>query len=144
MKDRILEFLRAENKTSSQFAEEIGVQPSSVSHNVSGRNKPSLVFVIKMLQTYTDLDTNWLIFGKGSMYGTGNQIDNRSESISEGMESLFDTEVQSEIKQDLASDIIESTVNEVEEDQGKAADKDGRISKVVLLYSDGTFKEYRS
>jgi len=68
MKDRILEFLKRENKTSAQFAEEIHVQPSGISHILSGRNKPSLDFVIKMLEKYPMLSTEWLIFGKGSMY----------------------------------------------------------------------------
>ena len=52
MKERIIEFLKAENKSSAQFAEEIGVQPSGISHILSGRNKPSLDFVIKMLEKY--------------------------------------------------------------------------------------------
>jgi len=68
MKDRILEFLKRENKTSAQFAEEIHVQPSGISHILSGRNKPSLDFITKMLEKYTYLSTEWLIFGKGSMY----------------------------------------------------------------------------
>jgi len=68
MKDRILEFLKRENKTSAQFAEEIHVQPSGISHILSGRNKPSLDFIIKMLEKYPFLSTEWLIFGKGSMY----------------------------------------------------------------------------
>lgn len=67
MKDRIIEFLRRENKTSSQFADEIGVQPSSVSHIISGRNNPSLDFVLKMLQRYRDINSEWLLFGTGSM-----------------------------------------------------------------------------
>jgi len=68
MKERITEFLRNENKTSAQLAEEIGVQPSGISHILSGRNKPSLDFVIKMLEKYPNLSTEWLIFGKGTMY----------------------------------------------------------------------------
>jgi len=68
MKDRILEFLKRENKTSAQFAEDIHVQPSGISHILSGRNNPSLDFVIKMLEKYPFLSTEWLIFGKGSMY----------------------------------------------------------------------------
>lgn len=68
MKERILEFLRKENKSSVHFAEEIGVQPSGVSHILSGRNKPSLDFVLKMLEKYKFLSTEWLLFGKGSMY----------------------------------------------------------------------------
>ena len=68
MKERILEFLRIENRSSAQFAEEIGVQPSSISHIISGRNNPSLDFVIKMLTKYPDISSDWLLFGKGQMY----------------------------------------------------------------------------
>ena len=52
MKDRIQAFLQSENKSYAQFAEEIGVQPSGISHILSGRNNPSLDFVIKMLHRY--------------------------------------------------------------------------------------------
>ena len=68
MKERIAEFLKAENKTSAQFAEDIGVQPSGISHILSGRNKPSLDFILKMLEKYKFLSTEWLLFGKGTMY----------------------------------------------------------------------------
>ena len=68
MKDRIIEFLKAENKSSAQFAAEIGVQPSGISHILSGRNNPSLDFVMKMLEKYKYLSTEWLLFGKGKMY----------------------------------------------------------------------------
>jgi DNA-binding XRE family transcriptional regulator len=52
MKDRIQAFLQSENKSYAQFAEEIGVQPSGISHILSGRNNPSLDFVIIMLHGY--------------------------------------------------------------------------------------------
>ena len=68
MKERLLEFLKAENKTSAQLAEEIGVQPSGISHILSGRNNPSLDFVLKMLEKYQFLSGEWLLFGKGSMF----------------------------------------------------------------------------
>ena len=68
MKERIQEFLIRENKTSAQMAEEIRVQPSGISHILSGRNKPSLDFIIKMLEKYPFLSVEWLLFGKGSMY----------------------------------------------------------------------------
>lgn len=68
MKERIIEFLRSENKTSAQLAEDIGVQPSGISHILSGRNNPSLDFILKMLEKYPYLSTEWLLFGKGTMY----------------------------------------------------------------------------
>ena len=68
MNERIREFLIAENKSSAQLAEEIGVQPSGISHILSGRNNPSLDFILKMLEKYQSLSTDWLLFGKGPMY----------------------------------------------------------------------------
>ena len=68
MKERLLEFLKNENKSSAQLAEEIGVQASGISHILSGRNNPSLDFVLKMLEKYQFLSTDWLLFGKGTMY----------------------------------------------------------------------------
>lgn len=67
MKERIILFLQTENKSSAQFAQEIGVQPSSISHIISGRNNPSLDFVMKMLSRYPFLSSDWLLFGKGEM-----------------------------------------------------------------------------
>ena len=68
MKERILEFLKTENKSSALLAEEIGVQPSSISHIISGRNNPSLDFVIKLLSRYPSLSADWLLFGNGQMF----------------------------------------------------------------------------
>ncbi|MEQ8192821.1 MAG: helix-turn-helix transcriptional regulator, partial [Candidatus Eremiobacterota bacterium] len=68
MRERILEFLNNQNKTSSQFAEEIGVEPSGISHIISGRNKPSLDFVLKMLGRYPFISSDWLLFGRGNMF----------------------------------------------------------------------------
>lgn len=68
MKDRIIAFLETINLGSSQFAAEIGVQPSGISHILSGRNNPSLDFVLKVLNRYPELSSEWLLFGKGEMF----------------------------------------------------------------------------
>lgn len=67
MVNRINLILQAKNITSKQFAEEIGVQPSGLSHILSGRNNPSLDFVMKVMRRYPEIDINWLMFGKGEM-----------------------------------------------------------------------------
>ena len=68
MIDRINLILRAKNITARQFAEEIGVQPSGMSHILSGRNRPSLDFVMKVVNRYPEIDIKWLMFGEGEMY----------------------------------------------------------------------------
>ena len=67
MIDRIQLILKSKNLSSSQFADEIQVQRSSISHILSGRNKPSLDFIMKILSTYSEVNADWLIFGKGQM-----------------------------------------------------------------------------
>lgn len=68
MIDRINLILKAKNLTSRQFAEEIGIQPSGMSHILSGRNRPSLDFVMKVVTRYPEIDIKWLTLGEGEMY----------------------------------------------------------------------------
>lgn len=51
--------------SASAFAEKIGVRPSAISHLLSGRNKPSLEFVLKVLEAFNEVDLYWLLNGKG-------------------------------------------------------------------------------
>jgi transcriptional regulator with XRE-family HTH domain len=61
--NRLLKILENKNLSASQFAEKIGVQRSSVSHILSGRNKPSLDFIIKIITVFSDISLDWLIKG---------------------------------------------------------------------------------
>ena len=82
MISRILLILKTQNLSSSQFADEIGVQRSSISHILSGRNNPSLEFVMKILKRFPDINSDWLIFGKGSMYkGSNAKIDEEVKEL---------------------------------------------------------------
>ena len=68
MVERINLLLKAKNITARQFAEEIGIQPSGMSHILSGRNNPSLDFIMKVVKRWPEININWLMFGKGEMY----------------------------------------------------------------------------
>jgi len=140
MKERIIEFLKAENKSSAQFAEEIGVQPSGISHILSGRNKPSLDFVIKMLEKYKFLSTDWLLFGKGTMY--------KENSV----QTLFDTldpvrESENIINDaDLYNSKSEPGVTEDKEikqvDKILKKSKDSSVKSIVWFYNNNSFEEF--
>ncbi|OWP62580.1 hypothetical protein CDA63_13130 [Hymenobacter amundsenii] len=67
MLDRIQELLTARELTSSQFADTIGVSRPVVSHILSGRNKPSLEVVQKIVAAFPDLSLAWLLNGEGPM-----------------------------------------------------------------------------
>lgn len=74
MIDRINTLLKAKNVTARQFAEEIGIQPSGMSHILSGRNNPSLEFIMKVMKRWPEININWLMFGKGEMYVNNNEV----------------------------------------------------------------------
>jgi len=67
MKERIIEFLSAEKISPAEFADKIGVQRSSMSHILNGRNYPSASFLQKMLQSYPFVNPRWLMIGEGVM-----------------------------------------------------------------------------
>lgn len=137
MKDRILQFLKSENKSSSQFAEEIGVQPSGISHILSGRNNPSLDFILKMLERYKYLSADWLLFGKGQMY--------KSTS---GMPTLFDQEntVEPEAASFDRNKDAQSKSPEVsgipEETKTLIPDNTAAVDRIIVFYADKSFEVY--
>ena len=138
MKERILKFLKEENKSSAQFADEIGVQPSGISHIISGRNNPSLDFVIKMLEKYNYLSSDWLLFGKGEMY----KIKQNPSFFEEP--NLFTYAEDKRLEQfnnhaNRKNDVITHQVQQAvaEKNQNQKS-----VSRIVWFYDDSTFEEF--
>lgn len=67
MKTRINELIEFLGVTQGRFCEQIGVTPAILSHLQSGRNKPSLDLVTKILSTFPTVSSDWLLFGVGDM-----------------------------------------------------------------------------
>lgn len=65
---RIKSLISVRNLTASQFADLLQVQRSSISHILSGRNKPSLDFVMKIIEQFPEVSLEWLMNGKGEMF----------------------------------------------------------------------------
>lgn len=65
--ERISKIIEYSGLSSSEFADEVDVQRSSISHITSGRNKPSLDFLIKVKERFPELQWDWLIKGEGEM-----------------------------------------------------------------------------
>ena len=67
MYSRLKKWMSYNGLKSSEFADNIGVNRATISHILSGRNKPSIDFLQKLLSAYPDLNSNWLITGIGYM-----------------------------------------------------------------------------
>ena len=64
-RDRIELLMKSYNLSPSQFADRTGIQRASVSHILSGRNKPSLEVMLKIYESFPGLSMEWLMAGKG-------------------------------------------------------------------------------
>ncbi len=101
--------------SASSFSEKIGVQRSSISHILSGRNKPSLDFILKVLSSFPEINLYWLLNGKGSFLKEEDSIENKS---------VLPQPVQIKVSKD-------NSLNKT-------------IQRIVIFYSDGTFESFES
>jgi transcriptional regulator with XRE-family HTH domain len=90
----------------TQFADEIGVQRSSISHILSGRNNPSLDIVTKILNRFKEVDSNWLILGKGSLFSKSEEKISKESNIetsehSESNKKTFSNSLFDDIQEDI-------------------------------------------
>jgi len=65
---RIMQFLKAVNLKQNELAEVLDINASRISHIKSGRNKPNIEFIVKLITAFPHLNPNWLLLGKGPMY----------------------------------------------------------------------------
>lgn len=111
--ERLERLLRYYGLSASSFADKIGVQRSSISHLLSGRNKPSLDFVMKVVRSFPEVNLYWLLNGKGS----------------------FPQENKS------ASPPLSEQPTDAAPKKSKTIEKRS-IDKIIIIYSDGSFDTY--
>jgi transcriptional regulator with XRE-family HTH domain len=172
MVDRIKLILKVHNITASRFADEIGVQRSSISHIVSGRNLPSLDLIQKILKRFPDINSEWLLNGNGSMMRNSEpDLFNIEEKVAE--KPMEENNIEEEISEDIIEQEAEinekqivvenndlskapvTTINEPVIDtkpeyqkekpviiQPEKQENMHTIEKIVIFYSDKTFREY--
>ena len=166
MVDRIQKIINWKKLTLSGFADQIGVPRSTISHIISGRNNPSLDLVQKILDTFPEIKTEWLVRGTGSMYSHQSSLfdehafddpndyksQEKKSSIS-GVEQIKNEPAtiknQEHIPQntahDQAGDDQRTGKNSSEGDikQTENSKKDTHTtSRILVLHTNGTFTEY--
>lgn len=155
MKERLIQLLDLEQLSPSKFADIIGVQRSSISHVISGRNKPSFDFLQKTLKAFPGLNATWLMLGEGTMYEqmgrsiSGNLFDSQvepegqtEELISETEEGLREIEPSESTPespapaQNMESSLKAEAIKELASSGAK------RIVQVMVIYEDDTFRAF--
>lgn len=138
MKERLELLIKNYGLTPSKFAESIGVQRSSISHILTGRNKPSYDLILKILDTYNEVNTDWLLKGEGEM--------TRNSTNSDLFTSVENKPKDTHVNKDESSTTkhIKAEINPKKEIKKITDNNTKDIESIAVLYTDGTFKVYKN
>ncbi|MDD1549279.1 helix-turn-helix transcriptional regulator [Riemerella anatipestifer] len=168
LNERISKVIAYSELTASDFADEIEVQRSSISHITSGRNKPSLDFVIKIKDRFPEIEWDWLINGEGEMLKTDkpSESDNKEQPASPlpdlfSFESNFISEEKKQIfpnpreSHKMKLDTEAESIQESQPLEKKVENSDAKkiinierepsspkVKRVVLFFDNGKFESY--
>ena len=158
-KERIEKIMLKEEMNSAVFAAEIGIQGSTLSHILNGRNNPSLEVLKKILNRFRTVSSDWLILGIGSMYRAEKQSQMLTlfDSLDENITKSTTSEPNVVEKNILSSAVIQQktipvheipvqvsveTPNEPFTPPIEATPKS--VRKIIVYYTDNTFQEFMS
>ena len=128
---RILQIMQEKQLSNAAFADIIGVKRSSITHILSERNKPSLAFLYKLLETFRDVDANWLLKGEKQ---------EKMPTVSQPQQELFPE--FSSVPQNQAQQVVMQQEVSMQQTQELKPSVHKKIEKIVTFYSDKTFAEY--
>ncbi|KAA0993241.1 helix-turn-helix transcriptional regulator [Dyadobacter aurulentus] len=121
LSDKIKQILITKAISPSLFADEIGIQRSSMSHILAGRNKPSLEMVQKIVKRYPDLGLDWIM--------EENELPEMSLE-----KPLTFSRSTAKVNVNRKNAQLEPLPAELSRER--------KIAKIVVFYTDGTFKEF--
>lgn len=154
MKDRISHIIRAKNLTAAEFAIQLGIQPSNVSHLLSGRNNPSLDFVKKLKETFPEYSLDWIVFGQGPMtvsdsfrktaleptpVDTPATRTDQFEIVDNFQGTLF--EVHNMVEEKEVDEVKEAEKEKEAKEEKTISGNNAALEKIIFVYSDHTFEE---
>ncbi|WP_297902209.1 helix-turn-helix transcriptional regulator [uncultured Parabacteroides sp.] len=141
MRDRILKIMELEGLTPSKFAESIGIQRSAMSHIISGRNNPSLDVLLKILERFTYVDSDWLLFGKGEMLRE--HVLTEPNLFTNMPENRPNVQVVAENRKEIGVEMPVNTYKQPMVEQVMCQEKPSKnVSKIMIFYSDNTFDTF--
>lgn len=161
--DKIKQILIDKNLTPSYFADEIGVQRSSISHILSGRNRPSFDIIQKIIRRFPDLGYDWIMeedsqqdFNSVGQVGYGasrmsaqpagvNQYDRYAPqpvvpAPSSSRNQRNEIPPSHQHQQPLSSPMKVPSEGAIPLVPASSSDK--KVERILIFYTDGSFREY--
>ena len=141
MQERFKQLLEEKNLTATRFAAMIKVNASAMSHILNGRSKPGFDVLDKIAQAFPDVNLNWLISGKGSLYN--NRISTPAKEVEKipVQKNLFEEEEKRfpiEEKNTKTEEILRPAVSVASIPTAKGK----KVKRIILFFEDGSFEDY--
>ena len=158
MQEKFQQLMQEEQLTATRLADVLGVQPAVVSHILSGRNKPSFPVIQKILRSFPHINPDWLLLDSEQMYRDGHTPQSVSHVQPNDLFSALAPEPEkpdSGRKNGKTLTSRESNISERTAVGPKISDsremtasglqaniQQPRIERVIVLYSDGSFRDF--
>jgi transcriptional regulator with XRE-family HTH domain len=152
IQERIKELIKSEGLTNSEFAGKMDMNPSIISHILSGRNKTSLQVVESIKTNFTNVNLEYLITGIGELYSNVTNVNNNVDKILESNQQH--QQIPRTSTQEREPD-IDKKITKVETEPDvyyssppPALPKTERkeavdgVDQIIVFYTDGSFKRY--
>ena len=122
------------------FADILEIQRSGISHLLSERNKPSLDFILKLIEKFPEVDMYWITQGKGSFP----RKEEKEVVVSQKLQQrdLFSDipEIEMKLPTPTLPDEEKTFVIEHKEELGSTNYK--KIKRIIFFYEDNHFEVF--
>ena len=150
MREKLTILMKSEQLTMTKFAELLGIQPSGISHILSGRNNASLDMVKKVLRRFPQINPDWLLLDKDEMYRT--ERPNQSSELPLGGGENLSAATSSDATSSNTSESStlsshqpsapQATQTTTQDVLTSLSANPTRVKRVILLLDDHTFESY--
>ncbi|GJH40843.1 transcriptional regulator [Capnocytophaga sp. HP1101] len=124
------------------FADSLEIQRSGISHLLSERNKPSLDFILKLIEKFPEVDMYWITQGKGSF---PRKEDKELASAKKTQQPDLFSDIP-EIEMEASSPTLPPITVEEKQVQTKIASlpNDKHIKRIIFFYDDNRFEVFEN
>ena len=151
MKDRLQQFLDLKNISAARLADMMGIQRSALSHILGGRNKPSFDFISKFITLFPYVNAEWFITGKGEAFKNMSSTGAAPAATPAPVQTAATATATAVAPAPAAAAAVQIEPQEndddfpiaVKEEMEEDRPRERRISRIIILFSDGTYQEMK-
>ena len=142
MKAKFEFLLKNKGLNATSLARMLEIQPSGLSHILSGRNKPSFDLVVKILRIFPDINPDWLLLDSDQIFRSDDVAapllpSYRAERAEQSSVLPFDEVANREVLEG-----VNGEKNELPPIFTTPRNPNKKVERVIILYSDRSFESY--